>query len=414
MKISERAREFVWDAERQLSEVFQRIDSVESVTQMRVLDAFQAHGVAARHFAPTTGYGYDDIGRDTLDLVFADAMQADAALVRPQFVNGTHAIFTVLAGLTEPGDAILSITGRPYDTLEEAVGIRGNAPQSLGRFGISFEQVPLLEDGRIDLSAVLDRLQQRSYRIVYVQRSRGYGWRPSIDPRALQNVFSEIKRVAPDAVTVVDNCYGEFTTAMEPTAVGGDVIVGSLIKNPGGGLAPTGGYVAGKIDFVERIAQRLTLPGMGREVGSYAGDYRLFYQGLFLAPHTVAQCLKSAALFARVFERLGYETLPASTDVRSDIIQSARFPSAEALIAFCQCMQAAAPIDSFAIPQPWDMPGYAQQVIMAAGAFVQGATTELSADAPICEPYTAYLQGALTYAHGRIAAMLAYDALARQ
>ena len=413
MKISEQAREFVWNAEHQLGGVFQRIDSVESVTQMRVLDAFQNHGVAARHFAPTTGYGYDDIGRDTLDLVFADALQAEAALVRPQFVNGTHAIFTALAGLTEPGDAILSITGSPYDTLEEAIGIRGDAPQSLSRFGVTFEQIPLLEDGKIDLPAVLRRLQKQSYRIIYVQRSRGYGWRPSIDPRELEDVFAEIQKAAPDAVIVVDNCYGEFTTAIEPTAVGAHVIAGSLIKNPGGGLAPTGGYVAGKSECIERIAQRFTLPGMGREVGSYAGDYRLFYQGLFLAPHTVAQCLKSAALFACVFERLGYETLPASTDVRSDIIQSVRFQSAQELIAFCQCIQAAAPIDSFAVPQPWDMPGYAHQVIMAAGAFVQGATTELSADAPICEPYTAYLQGALTYAHGRIAAMLAYDALTR-
>ena len=413
MKISEQAREFVWNAEHQLDGVFQRIDSVESVTQMRVLEAFQNHGVAARHFAPTTGYGYDDIGRDTLDLVFADALQAEAALVRPQFVNGTHAIFTALAGLTEPGDAILSITGSPYDTLEEAIGIRGDAPQSLSRFGVTFEQIPLLEDGKIDLPAVLRRLQKQSYRIIYVQRSRGYGWRPSIDPRELEDVFAEIQKAAPHAVIVVDNCYGEFTTAIEPTAVGAHVIAGSLIKNPGGGLAPTGGYVAGKLECIERIAQRFTLPGMGREVGSYAGDYRLFYQGLFLAPHTVAQCLKSAALFACVFERLGYETLPASTDVRSDIIQSVRFQSAQELIAFCQCIQAAAPIDSFAVPQPWDMPGYAHQVIMAAGAFVQGATTELSADAPICEPYTAYLQGALTYAHGRIAAMLAYDALTR-
>ena len=413
MKISEQAREFVWNAEHQLGGVFQRIDSVESVTQMRVLDAFQNHGVAARHFAPTTGYGYDDIGRDTLDLVFADALQAEAALVRPQFVNGTHAIFTALAGLTEPGDAILSITGSPYDTLEEAIGIRGDAPQSLSRFGVTFEQIPLLEDGKIDLPAVLRRLQKQSYRIIYVQRSRGYGWRPSIDPRELEDVFAEIQKAAPHAVIVVDNCYGEFTTAIEPTAVGAHVIAGSLIKNPGGGLAPTGGYVAGKSECIERIAQRFTLPGMGREVGSYAGDYRLFYQGLFLAPHTVAQCLKSAALFACVFERLGYETLPASTDVRSDIVQSVRFQSAQELIAFCQCIQAAAPIDSFAVPQPWDMPGYAHQVIMAAGAFVQGATTELSADAPICEPYTAYLQGALTYAHGRIAAMLAYDALTR-
>lgn len=414
MKISDRAREFIWESERGLGETFQRIDAVEAAVQMRILEAFQVHQVAARHFAPSTGYGYDDIGRDTLDLLFADALQTEAALVRPQFANGTHAIFTALAGLAEPGDRILSITGRPYDTLEEAIGIRGDAPQSLSRFGISFEQIPLLKDGAIDLEAMTRALLGQTARIVYVQRSRGYGWRPSLEPQHMREAFEAVAACAPEAVIVVDNCYGEFTCAQEPTAFGAHILAGSLIKNPGGGLAPTGGYVAGRADLVERIAQRLTLPGMGREVGSYAGDYRPFYQGLFLAPHTVAQCLKSAALFARMFERLGLETLPPSTAVRSDIIQSVRFPSAEALIRFCQSIQMAAPVDSFAIPQPWDMPGYAHQVIMAAGTFVQGATTELSADGPICEPYTAYLQGALTYAHGRIAAMLAYDALQAQ
>ena len=411
MKISDRAREFVWDCERGLDEAFRRIDAVEAVTQARVLEAFQEHQVAARHFAPSTGYGYDDIGRDTLDLVFAGAVQAEAALVRPQFVNGTHAIFLALAGLAEPGDQILAITGRPYDTLEEAIGIRGDAPQSLRRFGIGFEQVPLRTDGEIDLDAVVQLLQERPRRIVYVQRSRGYGWRNSLSPAQMQNAFAQIAACAPGSVIVVDNCYGEFTCAQEPTALGAHILAGSLIKNPGGGLAPTGGYVAGRADLVERIAQRLTVPGMGREVGSYAGDYRPFYQGLFMAPHTVAQCVKSAVLFARLFERLGMETLPASTAVRSDIIQSVRFSSAEQLIRFCQSVQAASPVDSFAVPQPWDMPGYANQVIMAAGTFVQGATTELSADGPVCAPYTAYLQGALTYAHGRTAAMLAYDAL---
>lgn len=411
MKISDQAREFIWDCERGLNEAFRRIDAVEAVVQARVLASFQEHQVAARHFAPSTGYGYDDIGRDTLDLVFAGAVQAEAALVRPHFVNGTHAIFLALAGLAEPGDQILAITGRPYDTLEEAIGIRGNAPQSLRRFGIGFEQVPLRTDGEIDLDTVMQLLQERPRRIVYVQRSRGYGWRNSLRPDQMQKAFSQIMACTPDSVIVVDNCYGEFTCAQEPTAFGAHILAGSLIKNPGGGLAPTGGYVAGRADLVERIAQRLTVPGMGREVGSYAGDYRPFYQGLFLAPHTVAQCVKSAVLFARLFERLGMETLPASTAVRSDIIQSVRFSSAEQLIRFCQSVQAASPVDSFAVPQPWDMPGYADQVIMAAGTFVQGATTELSADGPVCPPYTAYLQGALTYAHGRIAAMLAYDAL---
>lgn len=414
MKISDTAREAIWKAERDLNGVFQRIDAVEAAVQMRVLTAFQKHRVASRHFMPTTGYGYDDIGRDTLDLIFADAVQAEAALVRPQLVNGTHAIFTALAGLTEPGDRILSITGMPYDTLEEAIGIRGDAPQSLARFGIGFDKIDLLEDGSIDVQSMDEVLQSESPRIIYLQRSRGYSWRPSITPQQMKEVFSLIKSLSRGSIIVVDNCYGEFTCAQEPTACGADVIAGSLIKNPGGGLAPTGGYIAGRADLVERIAQRLTLPGMGREIGSYAGDYRLFYQGLFLAPHTVAQCLKSAALFAKVFECLRLPTIPSSTDVRSDIIQSVRFSKAEDLIGFCQSIQAAAPVDSFATPQPWDMPGYAHQVIMAAGTFVQGATTELSADGPVCAPYTAYLQGALTYAHGRIAAMLAYDALTVQ
>jgi len=410
MKISDKAREVVWNVERSLGDVFHHIDAVEAVTQQRVLGAFQDHSIAARHFTPTSGYGYDDIGRDTLDLVFAQALQAESALVRPQFVNGTHAIFTALAGLTEPGDHILSITGKPYDTLEEALGIRGNAPQSLARFGVTFEDIPL-KNNQIDIDAVRSKLLTCTPQIVYVQRSRGYAWRPSLHPADLAAIFQEVHHLSPASVIVVDNCYGEFTTVSEPTAVGANIIVGSLIKNPGGGIAPTGGYVAGDADLIDRIAQRLTVPGMGREVGSYAGDYRLFYQGLFLAPHVTAQCLKSAILFAGLFEFIGLETLPSVTDRRSDIIQSVRFATADDLIHFCQSIQAAAPVDSFAIPQPWDMPGYANQVIMAAGTFVQGATTELSADGPVVPPYTAYLQGALTFAHGRIAAMLAYDAL---
>ena len=409
ISISDAAREMIWTAERECAGAFSRIDSIEAITQMRVLHAFQSASVAARHFAPTTGYGYDDIGRDTLDVVFAEAMQADSALVRPQFVNGTHALFTALAGLTEPGDVILSITGKPYDTLEEAIGIRGDAPQSLKRYGVQYREIPLL-DNAIDQEALEAQLTEK-IRVVYVQRSRGYAWRASLGQRDLEEVFSLVRHLAPQAWIVVDNCYCEFCEVNEPTAYGADIIAGSLIKNPGGGLAPTGGYIAGKSELIARIAQRLTVPGMGAEVGSYAGNYRLFYQGLFMAPHVVAQCLKSAVLFATVFHRLGYETLPAANDLRSDIIQSVRFSSKEELIRFCQSIQRAAPVDSNVVPEPWDMPGYADQVIMAAGAFVQGATTELSADAPIHEPYIAYLQGALTYAHGRIAAMLSCDAL---
>jgi cystathionine beta-lyase family protein involved in aluminum resistance len=390
--------------------VFQRADAIEMANQQRVLEAFWQERVSARHFAPTNGYGYDDTGRDTLDRVFAHALQAQCALVRPQFVNGTHAIFTALAALVEPGDEILSITGLPYDTLLEAIGVRGDAPNSLKRLGVSFRSLDLLPDGSIDLEQ-MQQLDPTRIRIVFAQRSRGYAWREAISMATLSEAFALAKTLFPQASILVDNCYGEFVESQEPTANGADLIAGSLIKNPGGGLAPTGGYIAGKAELVERAAFRLTVPGMGGEVGSYAGDYRPFYQGLFLAPHVTAQCVKGAALFARVFEALNLETMPRGDAVRSDIIQAVRFPDADSLVAFCRSIQKAAPVDSYVSPEPWDMPGYEDQVVMAAGTFVQGATTELSADGPIRAPYTAYVQGALTYAHARIAAMLACDTL---
>lgn len=410
---TDRARELVWSAERYLADVFRRVDAVEMVNQQRVLEAFWQERVSARHFAPTTGYGYDDIGRDTLDRVFAHALMAQKALVRPQFVNGTHAIFTALAGLVEPGDSILSITGEPYDTLLEAIGVRGDAPNSLKRMGVSFESIALTQAGKIDLDA-LASLTSDKVKIVYAQRSRGYAWREALTMAQMREAFDRVREVFPSAIILVDNCYGEFVEATEPTAQGADLIAGSLIKNPGGGIAPTGGYIAGKGSLIDRIAQRLTVPGMGAEVGSYAGDYRLFYQGLFLAPHVTAQCVKGAALFARVLEQMHLITMPLYDAVRSDIIQAVQFPDAESLVAFCRSIQKAAPVDSFVLPEPWDMPGYEDQVVMAAGAFVQGATTELSADGPIRAPYTAYLQGSLTYSHARIAAMLACDELIRQ
>ena len=410
MTFSDRARELVWSAERSLEQVFQRVDAIEMVNQQRVLDAFWAERVSARHFAPTNGYGYDDIGRDTLDRVFAQSLQSERALVRPQFVNGTHAIFTALAALAEPGDVILSITGLPYDTLLEAIGVRGDAPNSLKRLGVSFESFELLPDGKIDLER-MKSFDPARVRVVFGQRSRGYAWRETLSMAQLGEAFQLAKVLFPQANILVDNCYGEFVESQEPTAHGADLIAGSLIKNPGGGLAPTGGYIAGKAELVERAAFRLTVPGMGGEVGSYAGDYRPFYQGLFLAPHVTAQCVKGAALFARVFEELGLDTMPRGDSVRSDIIPAVRFADADSLVAFCRSIQKAAPVDSFVSPEPWDMPGYEDQVVMAAGTFVQGATTELSADGPIRPPYTAYVQGALTYAHARIAAMLACDTL---
>lgn len=413
VETSDRARELVWSAEKECAEMFRRVDSIEMVNQQRVLEAFWKERVSARHFTPTTGYGYDDIGRDTLDRVFAHALMAQKALVRPQFVNGTHAIFTALAGLVEPGDTILSITGEPYDTLLEAIGVRGDAPNSLKRMGVTFRSIELTQTGKFDLDAIR-QIKYSSIKVVYAQRSRGYAWREAISLAQMKEAFDLVKIIFPNAIILVDNCYGEFVEATEPTAQGADVIAGSLIKNPGGGLAPTGGYIAGGEAYIDRIAQRLTVPGMGAEVGSYAGDYRLFYQGLFLAPHVTAQCVKGAILFARVFEALNLITMPMFDSSRSDIIQAVQFPDAESLVTFCRSIQKAAPVDSFVSPEPWDMPGYEDQVVMAAGAFVQGATTELSADGPIRAPYTAYLQGALTYAHARIACMLVCDELIRQ
>lgn len=411
MQISDRARETVFRAERALHEPFSRAEATEMITQQRVLEAFHKERVSTRHFSPTNGYGYDDIGRDTLDRVFAHALIAESALVRPQFANGTHALYTMLSGICRYGDTILSITGKPYDTMEQAVGLSGNAPHSLKCQGVNFSCVDLNENGYMDVDAIYQAIRSLHPNVIYAQRSRGYAWREAFSISELQYVFSEIRKIAPNVIIAVDNCYGEFTEASEPISIGADIMAASLIKNPGGGLAPTGGYVAGRADLVEKVAQRMTIPGVGGEVGSYAASYRPFYQGLFMAPHTVCQCIKSATLFSKVFADLGFETLPTFDAHRSDIIQAVRFRSPEKLIAFCRTIQHAAPVDSFVDPEPWDMPGYEDKVVMAAGTFVQGATTELSADGPIREPYIAYLQGALTYSHARIAAMMVVDAL---
>jgi cystathionine beta-lyase family protein involved in aluminum resistance len=393
------------------SESFSKIDAIALVCQDRVLRAFQNNRISARHFAPTEGYGYDDIGRDALDEVFAESLGAEAALVRPQIANGTHAIFLGLSGVLEPNETILSLTGSPYDTLESAVGLNGDLPNALSRFQIRFDAFPLLND-QIDLEKAGEALlSDRSIRMVYLQRSRGYSWRSALTVEKIGEAISYVRSIRPDVIVFVDNCYGEFTEEKEPTAVGADLIAGSLIKNCGGGIAPTGGYLAGGKDLIEAISYRQTVPGCGKEIGSYAASYRPFYQGLFMAPHTVAQCMKSAVLFSALFEQMGYRTLPKVNDMRSDIIQSVMFDTKEEMIAFMQAIQAAAPIDSFVVPEPWAMPGYADPVIMAAGAFVQGATTELSADGPIREPYIAYMQGALSYEHAVLAARSVVRAL---
>ena len=407
-------QERIASAEAALKEQFARIDAIEEHGTRRVLKAFQDHMVAYRHFAPTTGYGYDDVGRDTLEKVFADLFGTQAAMVRPQIASGTHAISLCLFGLTLPGDHILSATGTPYDTLESIIGWgEGEAPVgSLKEMGVSYSKVDL-KDGRIDVDAV-DAAITPQTRLVIAQRSRGYDWRPSLMPEDFAELAEMIHTKHPGVRLMVDNCYGEFVCEKEPTHYGADVCVGSLIKNPGGGLAPTGGYVVGTQDAIDRISYRLTAPGIGLEVGSYAASYQPFYQGLFMAPHTVAQAIKTACLAARVFEDLGMLTTPASNERRADIIQAIQMCTPERLIAFCQGIQMASPIDSMAMPEPWDMPGYADPVIMAAGTFVSGASVELSADAPMREPFTAYMQGGLTYAHGRIAIAQALQRMADQ
>ena len=409
--------EIVKAAEERLQPAFARMEEIALTNQKRVLEAFRAEPVSPRHFAPTEGYGYDDLGRDALDRVFARALQTEDALVRPQIVNGTHAIFLALSGLLEPGDVVFSATGKPYDTLETAVGLNGSEPNALSRFGVGFRMAELRETGEepFDLGAILAGvIHHPEVKMLYVQRSRGYAWREAISVDKMEPLFKKIKQVRPDIVVAVDNCYGEFTEAQEPSAVGADVIMGSLIKNCGGGIAPTGGYIAGRKDLIERISYRLTVPGTGREVGSYAASYRPFFEGLFLAPHTVLQCLKTAMLFGEAFGAMGYEVMPDGNKLRADIVQSIRFKEPKELIAFCKAVQHASPVDSDVTPEPWDMPGYADPVIMAAGTFVQGATTELSADGPIRPPFAVYLQGSLTYEHGKLALLEVAQAVLEQ
>lgn len=393
-------------AEERLTSAFKKAEKIALHNQERVLNAFRAEGISTRHFTPTEGYGYDDIGRDALDRVFARALQGEDALVRPQIANGTQAIFLALSALLEPGDAVLSASGLPYDTLQGAVGLREDYANALHRMHIDFHMVELLENDEnpFNLQAIQDFLiVHKEVKVLYVQRSRGYAWREAVTVDKMEKLFSLVKGIRPDVHILVDNCYGTFVEEKEPTAVGADVIMGSLIKNAGGGMAPTGGYIVGKSELIERISYRLTVPGTGREVGSYAASYRPFYQGLFMAPHAVLQSLKTAMLFGEVFGELGYEVMPKGDAKRADVVESIRFKKPEELIAFCRAVQGASPIESDVTPEPWDMPGYSDQVIMAAGTFVQGATSELSADGPIRPPYAVYMQGSLTYEHGRIA-----------
>lgn len=402
LSLYERALEDVKDQ-------FTLYDEIREYNQFKVLNALQEERISDSHFTNSSGYGYGDIGRDALDKVYARVFKCEAALVRPHFVNGTHAIGAALFGNLRPGDTMLSICGKPYDTLHNIIGISGkNNIGSLREYNVNYKQVDLKEDGSIDFEAVKKTIaEDRTIKLVHIQRSTGYGWRKSLLVSQIKEIISFIKGIDENLICFVDNCYGEFIDYMEPTEVGADLAAGSLIKNIGGGIAPTGGYIVGKEKFVEQAAFRLTIPGIGGECGSTFGVMRLLYQGLFLAPHTAIEAVKGAVFCSRIMELAGFEVLPKYNDIRSDIIQAVKFNDKDKLIQFCKGIQAGSPVDSFVECEPWDMPGYTDQVIMAAGAFIQGSSIELSADAPIREPYIAYLQGGLTFDHAKIGILIA-------
>jgi cystathionine beta-lyase family protein involved in aluminum resistance len=390
---------------------FREIDEVAQKNTEKVLSAFRVHRVSDGCFAGTTGYGYDDKGRDILDKIYADVFGAEAALVRIGFVNGTHAITSALFAALKSGDTLLSATGLPYDTLQGAIGITGSYRGSLKDYGVAYAQTDFTTAGKPDIAAIAKAAAGKNVAAVFVQRSRGYSTRAALSVKEIGEICRTVHQVNPDAAVIVDNCYGEFTEMIEPAEAGADLIAGSLIKNPGGGLAPTGGYVAGKRALVEAAAYRLTSPGIGGECGSTLGNNRLLYQGFFMAPHTVAQSLKTAVFCARLMELMGYQTSPSWNEPRFDLIQMVELGSPELLMRFCKGIQSGAPVDSFVTPEPWDMPGYDCPVIMAAGAFIQGASIELSCDGPMREPYCAYLQGGLSFESGKLGILLAADML---
>ncbi len=399
MGISKEVYDFGMDVEHNLKERFDKIKETTTYNQLKVLKAMQDNQVSEACFAATTGYGYNDLGRDKLEDVYASVFHTQAALVRPQITCGTHALALALAANTRPGDEILSPVGKPYDTLEEVIGIRPSKG-SLAEYGITYAQVDLLPDGAFDYAGIKAAINERT-KLVTIQRSKGYQTRPTLSVARIGELISYIKEIKPDVICMVDNCYGEFVETKEPSDVGADMVVGSLIKNPGGGLAPIGGYIAGRADLIELCAYRLTSPGLGKEVGATLGINGSLYQGFFLAPTVVESALKGAIFAANIYEKLGFFVVPNGTESRHDIIQAVTFGTAEGVVAFCEGIQAAAPVDSHVVPEPWAMPGYDADVIMAAGAFVSGSSIELSADGPMKEPYAVYFQGGLTYEHAR-------------
>lgn len=399
-KIDKNVLDYALKCEKEIENKFDEIDRITEYNQLKVLKAMQKNKLSDAHFASTTGYGYNDLGRDTLEQIYADIFHAESALVRPQIISGTHALTVALAGNLRPGDEILSPVGIPYDTLQGVIGIR-EEKGSLKEYGITYRQVDLLPDGSFDYEGIKKAINEKT-KLVTIQRSKGYEWRESLPIEKTADLIKFVKSIKPEVICMVDNCYCEFVDYIEPTDVGADLAVGSLIKNPGGGLAPIGGYIVGKDEYVENAAVRLTSPGLGKEVGATLGINSLLIQGLFNAPQVVNGSLKGAVFLSKLFEGLGFDTIPTSDEKRADIVQAIQLKSAENVIAFCQGIQKGAPVDSYVTPEPWDMPGYDCPVIMAAGAFVQGSSIELSADAPIKPPYNVYMQGGLSWHHAKI------------
>lgn len=404
-----KAKDLISSAKKQTKAKFVQLDEISLYNQKKVLNAFAKNKLALRHFSGTNGYGYDDVGRDTLNQVVADIFGAESAAASPMIASGTHAISLALFGVLRPNDVVLSICGQPYDTLQDVIYKEGIG--SLADFGVRFSTVDLKDDGSFDKEKIAEFMHNNDVKMIYLQRSRGYAWRSALTISQIANISLFARSIKDDVIIFCDNCYGEFVEELEPTQVGVDLCAGSFIKNIGGGIAPTGGYIAGKRHLVDLVGGRLTAPSVGTEIGSYTGGYRLFYQGIFMAPHVVNQALKTALLFSTALSNLGYETLPKANEDLGDIVCSIKLGSADKLVRFCQAIQAVSPIDGYVTPEPWDMPGYTDPVIMAAGCFVQGSSIELSCDGPIRAPYTAYLQGGLTIEHGLLALEKVLEAL---
>lgn len=410
--IDEKLEQLSQKALKNIESIFSSIDEITEYNQQKVLSAFIHHQISESHFVPTTGYGYGDRGRDTLDSLFAEIMGAEDALVRHSIVSGTHAITIALFGILRPGDTILAATGAPYDTLDSVIGHKVKASGSLAEYGVKYKEVSLNNNLTPDIEGIKAALKEDgTIKAIHIQRSRGYNLRPSLKIEDIETIIKAVRSISKDVIIFVDNCYGEFAQKIEPTQVGADLMAGSLIKNAGGGIAENGGYICGRRDLVEQCSYRMTTPGLGREVGASLGHNRSLYMGLFHAPHVVGEAMKTAVYTAAMFELLGYPTSPTSTEIRGDIIQTVCFGEPNGLIAFCQGMQSGAPVDAFVVPEPWDMPGYDTPVIMAAGAFTAGSSIELSADAPLREPYAAYMQGGLNFHSGKIGILLAIQSM---